>query len=108
MRVAGEIGEHALGSAERRLGVDDEGAVAQRAHALGEGGGVGERAEFAEEAEFAATEGGLPGRPRNSRRNVLDSALDGQEEVRLAGDPSLAVEWRRRRRGRDNEREDDG
>jgi hypothetical protein len=28
MRVAGEIGEHALGSAERRLGVDDEGALA--------------------------------------------------------------------------------
>jgi hypothetical protein len=44
-RVAGEIGEHALGSGERRLGVDDEGALAERAHTLGEGGGVGERAE---------------------------------------------------------------
>ena len=37
MGVAGEIGEHARGSAERRLGVDDERALPQRAHARGEG-----------------------------------------------------------------------
>ena len=79
MRVAGEIGEHALGSAERRLGVDDEGAVAERAHALGEGGGVGERAELAEEAEFAATEGrrqAVQGEPAERPRR----RVDGQEE----------------------------
>ena len=57
--VAGEIGQYALGAAEWRLGVDGEGALAQRVHALGEGGGVGERGEFAEEAELAATEGGF-------------------------------------------------
>src|SRR5208283_4142708 len=34
MRVAGEIGEHARGSAERRLGVDDERALPQRADAV--------------------------------------------------------------------------
>ena len=43
MRVAGEIGEHARGSAEWRLGVDDEGALAQSVHAFGERGGLGER-----------------------------------------------------------------
>ena len=52
MGVAGEIGEHARGSAERRLGVDDERALPKRAHA-GEGVGFGERGQFAEEAEFA-------------------------------------------------------
>ena len=90
MRVAGEIGEHALGSAERRLGVDDEGALAQRAHALGEGGGVGERAEFAEEAEFAATEGRLQAVEEEPAEGPRQR-VDGQEEVRLAGDPALAV-----------------
>ena len=59
MRVASEIGEHALGSAERRLGIDDEGALPQRAHPLGESAGFSEFGQIAEEAEFAATEGRL-------------------------------------------------
>lgn len=58
MRVAGEIGEHALGSAEGRLGVDDKRALAQGAHPLGEGAGVCQRGQIGEEAEFAAAEGG--------------------------------------------------
>jgi len=89
--VASEIGEHAFGSAEWRFGVDDKGALAQRAHALGEGGGVGERGEFAEEAEFAAMEGGrqsVQEKPAERPRQ----RVDGQEEVRLAGDPALAVD----------------
>jgi len=57
MRVAGEIGQHALGSTERRLGVDDEGAPAQRAHALGERAWLRERGQIAEEAEVATPEG---------------------------------------------------
>ena len=57
MGVAGEIGQYALGAAEGRLGVDDEGALAQRPHALGEGGGVCERRDLAEEAELAAAKG---------------------------------------------------
>ena len=91
MGVAGELGQHALGSAERRLGVDDEGALAQRAHALGEGAGVGERGEFAEEAELAAA--------KDCRQPVqeepaecLRQNADGEQEVGFAGDPSLAVE----------------
>jgi hypothetical protein len=84
MRVAGEIGQYALGPAERRLGVDDEGAIAKRAHAPGEGVGVCERSEIAEEAEFAALE---------CRRQAVEEQpaeglrqrVDGQEEVRLAG-----------------------
>ena len=41
MRVAGEIGQYTLGAAERRLGVDYEGTVAERAHTLGEHAGDG-------------------------------------------------------------------
>ena len=91
MRVAGEIGQHALGSAEGRLGVDDEGALPQRSHALGEGAGVGERGEFAEEAELAAA--------KDCRQPVqeepaecLRQSADGEQEVGFASDPSLAVE----------------
>ena len=91
MRVAGEIGEHALGSAERRLGVYDKVALAQRAHALGEGAGVGERGEFAEEAELATA--------KDCRQPVQDEpaeclrqSADGEQEVGFATDLSLAVE----------------
>ena len=59
MRIAGEIGQYALGSAEGRLGVDDEGALPQRSQALGERGDLGERDQIAEETEFAATESGF-------------------------------------------------
>jgi len=66
--------------------------LAERAHALGEGGGVGERAELAEEAEFAATEAAA--RPsRKSRRNVLDSAWTDKRKFGLQAiqrSPSVA------------------
>ena len=91
MGVAGEIGQHALGSAERRLGVDDEGALAQRAHALGESGGVGERGEIAEEAEFAAAEGRRQAVEEQPAEGLRQGA-DGEQEVGFAGDPSLPVE----------------
>jgi hypothetical protein len=91
MRVAGEIGEHALGSAERRLGVDDEGALTQRAHAFGERGGLGERGEFAEEAELAAAKGSRQPVQEEPTKCLRQSA-DGEQEVGLATDPSLAVE----------------
>ena len=91
MRVAGEIGEHALGSAERRLGVDDEGALAQRAHPLGEDGRIGKPGQIAEEAEFTAPEGCVQAFEEDAAER-LRQRLYGQEEVRLAGDPALAVE----------------
>ena len=91
MRVTGEIGQHALGSTERRLGIDDEGLSRERADAPGEGAGFGERGEFAEEAELAAV--------KDCRQSVqeepaecLRQSADGEQEVGFAGDPSLAVE----------------
>jgi len=91
MRIAGEISEHSLGSAERRLGVDHERADAQRAQAIGEGGGFGKRYEIAEEAEFAATESGLQPVEEQATEGLRQGA-DGEQEVGFAGDPSLAVE----------------
>ena len=91
IRVAGEIGQDALGSAERRLGVDDEGAQAQRAHALGKGARVGERDEFAEEAELAAAKG-CRQPAQEEPAECLRQSADGGQEVGLAGDPRLAVE----------------
>ena len=57
MGVAGEIGQHVLRSAERRLGIDDEGVFAQGAHPLGERTGVSERGQIPGEAEIAPPEG---------------------------------------------------
>jgi len=91
MGVAGEIGQHALGTAERRLGVDDEGAVAERAPALGESGGRGERGRIAEETEFAAAESGVEAVEDQAAEGLRQGA-DGEQEVGFAGDPTLTVE----------------
>ena len=90
MRVAGEIGEHARGSAEWRLGVDDEGALAQSVHAFGERGGLGERDQVAEEAEFAAPESGFQAVEEQAAEGLRQGA-DGEQEVGFA-DPSLTIE----------------
>ena len=91
MGVAGEIGQHALGSAERRLGVDDEEALPQGAYALGEDGRIGKPGQIPEEAEFAAMEGGFQGVEEQPAEEARQRPY-GQEEVWLAGDPALAVE----------------
>lgn len=91
MRVASEIGKHALGSAERRLGVDDEEALPQGAYALGEDGRIGKPGQIAEEAGFAAMEGGFQGVEEQPAEEARQRPY-GQEEVWLAGDPALAVE----------------
>src|SRR6202000_2584777 len=75
----------------KAVGVDDEEAFAQRTPALSENAGVCERSQIAEEAEFAATEGRLqPFEADPAKRS--GQRMDRQQEVRLAGDPALAVE----------------
>ena len=107
MGVAGEIGKHSLGSAERRLGVDDEGALAQRAHALGESGGLGERGQIAEEAEFAATERRLPSR-RGTGGGRSSTGRGRRAGSWVCRRPIAGRRGRRRRRGRDNGHGGDG
>ena len=91
MGVAGEIGQHSLGPAERRLGVDDEGALSQRAYALSESGGFSKRGQTAEESEFATTESGVQAVEEQAAER-LRQRVNGKQEVGFAGDPSLAVE----------------
>ena len=74
-----------------RLSIDDEGALAQRAHSLGEGTGLSEPGQIAKEAEFAATEGRLQAFEEDAAKDPRQS-MDRQEEVRFAGDPALAGE----------------
>ena len=53
MGVAAEIGEDLRGSAERLLGVDDPIDAPHGGQMGGEGGGIGQMREIAEEAEVA-------------------------------------------------------
>ena len=74
MRVAGEIREHAQGSAERRLGVDDEWALSQRALAVVEGLRPGERGQFRRSSA-------LPSRMRSVEEQAaecLRQRMDGE------------------------------
>ena len=91
VRVAGEIGQYALGAAEGRLGVDDESALPQRAHAFGERGDLSERDQVAEETEVAATESGFQTVEEQTAEDLRQGS-DGEQEVGFASDPSLTVE----------------
>ena len=79
MGVAAEIGQHLLGPAEGRLGIDDPVDAAQSVEAGGEGVGLGKTGEIAEEAELAGVEGGLQV-CRNSRRNRRESTRTGRKK----------------------------
>src|SRR5271166_2136900 len=88
MGVAGEIGEHARGSAERRLGVDDERALPQRAHAGFEGVWLGSRASSPK--KFTSPFSDSASRPsRNRRRNAFDNAWTESRKFGLASTPRL-------------------
>ena len=93
MGVAAEIGQHLLGAAEGRLGVDHPVDPAQRRAVGGEGGGVGERREIAEEAQSAVGEGGGETFEEQPPEQAPEH-LDRQEEPGAAGDPARAVEER--------------
>ncbi len=88
--VAGEVRQHRLGPGERSLAVDEPFCPAQRFKDGGEGPGIGEAGQGAEEGELA----------RRMRRlellqhqppEQLRQHPDGQEETGPAGDPALAV-----------------
>ena len=56
----------------------------------GEGGGIGQGCEIAEEAQGAGVEGGLQTFEEQAAEQPGER-LDGQEEVRPAGDPARAI-----------------
>ena len=91
MGIAGEIGQHGLGSGEGALGVDDPLAVAQGFEPVTEGLRLGKRVVFTEELQFAGTVGvhelskeQAPEQPREHAHR--------QEEPRPAGDPAFTIE----------------
>ena len=59
MRVAPEIGEDLRRAAERLLGIDDPIDAPRGGQMSGEGSGIGQMCEIAEEAETPGAEGGL-------------------------------------------------
>ena len=107
MGVAAEIGQHLLGAAERRLGVDHPLDPPQLAEPAGEGGRDrrGRRARRRSRAR----------RPRRRRAVVEEQPAeeprehaDRQEEAGPAGDPARRRRATGRRRARRNGRADDG
>ena len=87
MRVATEISQHLLGSAEGQLGIDDPFDAAKLAEPTSEGGGLCKIGEIAEEAEFAGLECGAQFVEEQSAEEAAEHA-DRQEESGPAGNPA--------------------
>ena len=88
--VATDVVEHAGGSVEGRLGVDDPLAAAQGPEVAVEGSGVGERGEGAGEPQPAVAEGALELVEEEGAEAAREDA-HRQEEAGPAGDPAVAV-----------------
>ena len=91
MGVAAEIGENLGGSAERLLGVDDPIDATHGGKMGGEGVGIGEMREIAEEVRGAGVEGRLQAFEEQAAEQPGER-LDGEKEVRPPGDPSRPIE----------------
>src|SRR6266851_20285 len=90
MGVAGEIGEHLFGAAERSLGMDDPGNGPQRSQAGGEQGWLAQARQTVEKPELARIERRLEAgqeKPAIEPRQHLHR----QKEPRLAADPAGPV-----------------
>ena len=85
--VPGQVLEHLLRAAERRLGVDDPLGAGSWRRATPELGRVGQRGELAVEREPAPVEGGLEQGQELAPEDAAEDP-DRQEEPRPAGDPA--------------------
>ena len=88
--VAPEIGEDLLGPAEGAFGVDHPVDLPQPGAMGGEGVGLGQRRELAEEAQLACREG-LGEALEEQAPEQPTEHLDRQEEARRTGDPARPV-----------------
>ena len=91
MGVARKVGQHGLGSTERRLGVNHPFELAYRRKMSVEGVAVCQRRQIVEEAEAA----GVVGRDKLLEEQSAEQAREyahRQEEVRPARYPTLPVE----------------
>ena len=99
VRVAGQVGEHSVGSAKRPLGIDHPFDLAQCGEASFEGCRLGEGGLIGKELQPPGLVGG--GQP--FQEQAAEEAREhphGQKEAGSAGNPALAVEARSRRRVR--------
>ena len=80
MRVAPEIGEDLRRAAERLLGIDDPIDAPRGGQMSGEGSGIGQMCEIAEEAETPGAEGGLQAFEKR-RRNSRESGLTARKKL---------------------------
>ena len=93
MRVAPEIGENVLASAERRLGIDNPVLTAKPPHCRSKDIGVVELGERAREAQTTAQVRRLETFEEQPPEQAREH-MNGQEEARPAGEPALAVRER--------------
>ena len=87
MRVAAEIGQHLVGAAKGRLGVDDPFDFATRGKMSGEGQRLREFGKITEEAQFSGLEGG-PEILQEQPAEEPGEHADRQKEAGPAGDPA--------------------
>ena len=90
MRVAGQVGEHSVGSAKRSLGIDHPFDLPQCGKAPFEDGRLGERGLVGEELQAA----GLVRGGQLFQEQATEEARehpDGEKEAGPAGNPALAV-----------------
>lgn len=91
MSIPAHVVEHLLRSGERALGIDDPLGSFRWSKMLGKGGAIAQRFQGAEELQSASIECLLRGLQEEAPEQAGQN-LEGQEEIRTAGDPSLPVQ----------------
>src|SRR5271154_7305012 len=91
MGVAGEIGQHGIGAAERSLGIDDPFGLAERREKRRERFARRETGSSSNEQQLAGVEGGLEFFEEEPTEQPRENA-HGQKEAGPAGDPALIVQ----------------
>lgn len=91
MSVAGQVGEHGVGSAKRPLSIDDPFELSQGGEVGFEGCWLGQHGPISVELQAP----GLVGRGQPLQEQAAEEAgehADGQEETGSASNPVLAIE----------------
>src|SRR5258708_39172443 len=91
MRGAGQIVQHAIGSAEGRLGVDHPFPAAERSQISGEAGRDGQVLQLAVEAQFTGRMDLLQGTEVDLSEAAGQYAYGEEEATTTAGHPTASV-----------------
>src|SRR6266581_3934826 len=91
VRIAAEILQHVLGSAEWWFGVNDPIFAEQRSQPGSEELGMGERREFSSKMQLAVFEGRLESGNELATKHTPEY-LDGEKEARTGANPAGVIE----------------